>query len=204
MPNPAGEHRSATLPSYIQLFHENGDLRECDPLPLYTAPESESELQNILPLSEPDRSDYSMSIPSYESIFSDPSVPSTPSLPSSSIVDSTSAASASASASPCQSRSASPSPFGISSSSDLDSLEGGQGDLRGRSFSPTSQVSDDDAMDVDGTGSGSEAGDSSSGARQGMEGILEERMERLVPKNGMKRTGRSDSAVTSRVVRQVR
>lgn len=25
-----------TLPAYVQLFHENGDLRECDPLPLYT------------------------------------------------------------------------------------------------------------------------------------------------------------------------
>jgi len=25
------------LPAYIQVFHENGDLRQCDPLPLYAA-----------------------------------------------------------------------------------------------------------------------------------------------------------------------
>lgn len=73
-----------------------------------------------------------------------------------------------------------------------------------RSFSPASQVSDDDAMDADGAGSGSEVGDSPSRARQRVEGILEERMERLVPKSGMKRTGRNDSTVASRVVRQVR
>ncbi|OXG15400.1 hypothetical protein C367_05547 [Cryptococcus neoformans Ze90-1] len=205
MPTPTGEPRSATLPSYIQLFHENGDLRECDPLPLYTAPES--ELQATLPPSEPWRSNYSMPIPSYESIFPYPSVPSTPSLASSSALDSASATSASASASPCQSRSASPSPSGISSSSDLDSLEGAQRDLCRRSFSPASQVSDDDAIDIDGagSGSGSEVGDSPSRARQRVEGILEERMERLMPKSGgMKRTGRNDSKVASRIVRQVR
>jgi hypothetical protein len=28
-----------SLPPYVQLFHENGDQRECDPLPLYTEPE---------------------------------------------------------------------------------------------------------------------------------------------------------------------
>lgn len=27
-----------SLPAYIQLFHENGELRECDPLPLYPTP----------------------------------------------------------------------------------------------------------------------------------------------------------------------
>lgn len=64
-------------------------------------------------------------------------------------------------------------------------------------------------MDIDGagsgSGSGSEVGDSPSRARQSVEGILEERMERLMPKSGgMKRTGRNDSTVASRVVRQVR
>jgi len=33
------------LPAYVQLFHENGDIRQCDPLPLY----SETEDSNPAP-----------------------------------------------------------------------------------------------------------------------------------------------------------
>ncbi|KIR57534.1 hypothetical protein I314_06673 [Cryptococcus bacillisporus CA1873] len=200
MPTPIGKPHLASLPSYIQLFHENGELRECDPLPLYTA--HESGLQVTIPLSEPDRSDCSIPAPSYESIIPCPSVFSSPSIPSSSTLNSSSGA-ASASASFCRSRSASLSPSGISSSSDLDALDEGERNLRGRSFSPASQVSDDDAMDLDGAGSGSAAGDSPSGARQGEEGILEGSMERLVREIGVKRTGRGNPMLTPLVVRQV-
>ncbi|KIR70773.1 hypothetical protein I310_05624 [Cryptococcus deuterogattii CA1014] len=198
MPTPIGKPHLASLPSYIQLFHENGELRECDPLPLYTA--HESGLQATIPFSEPERS----SIPalSYESILPCPSVFSTPSIPSTSTLDSASGA-ASASASFCRSRSASLSPSGISSSSDLEPLDGGERNLRGRSFSPASQISDDDAMDFDGAGSGSAAVDSPSGARQGEEGILEEGMERLVRKIGVKGTRRGNPMLTPLVVRQV-
>ncbi|KAK4690062.1 hypothetical protein P7C73_g25, partial [Tremellales sp. Uapishka_1] len=33
---PSANRSSPALPAYIQLFHENGELRECDALPLYT------------------------------------------------------------------------------------------------------------------------------------------------------------------------
>jgi hypothetical protein len=40
--HPDSKLRADThLPAYIQLFHENGDLRECDPLPLYTRDDSD-------------------------------------------------------------------------------------------------------------------------------------------------------------------
>lgn len=32
------------LPAYIQLFHENGDLRECDPLPIYSKDEPDGDI----------------------------------------------------------------------------------------------------------------------------------------------------------------
>ncbi|EIW67223.1 hypothetical protein TREMEDRAFT_64469 [Tremella mesenterica DSM 1558] len=44
---PLSASSRSQLPPYIQLFHENGDLRECDPLPLYHPPES------TLPISKP-------------------------------------------------------------------------------------------------------------------------------------------------------
>lgn len=182
MPTPIGKPHLASLPSYIQLFHENGELRECDPLPLYTAHESGS--QATIPLSEPERSDCSIPAPSYESILPCPSVLSISSIPSSSTLDSASGA-ASASASVCRSRSGSLSPSGISSSSDLDPLDGDERNLRGRSFSPAPQVSDNDAKDLDGAGPSAAAGDSPSGAGQGEEGILEKSMERLVRKIGV-------------------
>ena len=34
----ASSSSAPPLPAYIQLFHENGDLRKCDPLPLYSGP----------------------------------------------------------------------------------------------------------------------------------------------------------------------
>lgn len=200
MLTPVGKPHLASLPSYIQLFHENGELRECDHLPLYTA--DESGLQATIPLFEPERSDCSIQAPSYESIIPYPSVFSTPSIPSSSTLYSASGA-ASASAPFYRPRSAFLSPPGISSSSDLDPLDEGERNLRGRRFSPASQLSDDDAMDLDGAGSGSAAGDSPSGARQGEEGILEGSMERLVRKIGVKRTGRGNPMLTPLVVRQV-
>jgi hypothetical protein len=39
------------LPAYCQIFHENGDLRECDPLPLYTRSPSDSAPELLVPRS---------------------------------------------------------------------------------------------------------------------------------------------------------
>ena len=63
-----GAVSKTSLPAYLQLFHENGDLRECDPLPLYSMPTSE-----MAPSSS-----YSPPIPDYESLY-----PDTPSASSS-------------------------------------------------------------------------------------------------------------------------
>lgn len=34
---PGRSSTATRLPAYIQVFHENGDVRQCDPLPVYTA-----------------------------------------------------------------------------------------------------------------------------------------------------------------------
>lgn len=36
MPNRIASKEKFQPPAYIQVFHENGDLRQCDPLPMYT------------------------------------------------------------------------------------------------------------------------------------------------------------------------
>ena len=51
--------KAAPLPAYVQLFHENGELRECDPLPVYAR-----YLEQAEPLPP---------VPQYDSVF--PSVP---------------------------------------------------------------------------------------------------------------------------------
>ncbi|WVQ78789.1 hypothetical protein IAT38_000880 [Cryptococcus sp. DSM 104549] len=67
---PTTTPRSAPLPAYIQLFLENGDLRECDPLPLYSeslSPTSTSAPPTLLaPQAIP-----SVPAPDYKSILGD-------------------------------------------------------------------------------------------------------------------------------------
>nr|XP_019050465.1 hypothetical protein I302_00899 [Kwoniella bestiolae CBS 10118]OCF29395.1 hypothetical protein I302_00899 [Kwoniella bestiolae CBS 10118] len=90
-PIPSSKPKPAPLPAYIQLFHENGDLRECDALPIYSksnssTPEVEAAESISVPIQEP--------TPSYASLY-----PLT--------------------ARPCSSRSPSPSSLASSSSSSL-------------------------------------------------------------------------------------
>ena len=85
-----GAVSKTSLPAYLQLFHENGDLRECDPLPLYSMPTSE-----MAPSSS-----YSPPIPDYESLY--PDTPSASSSRASSPTPSSVSASTRASSVPMQ------------------------------------------------------------------------------------------------------
>ncbi|ORX35217.1 hypothetical protein BD324DRAFT_631851 [Kockovaella imperatae] len=71
-----------SLPAYVQLFHENGDLRQCDPLPLYSgpiqvaapvisshAPPSPSSTPHRISSSKECLSSSPFPIPSYDSLF---------------------------------------------------------------------------------------------------------------------------------------
>ncbi|WVQ93510.1 hypothetical protein IAU59_000584 [Kwoniella sp. CBS 9459] len=66
---PSTSTKSLALPAYIQLFHENGDLRECDALPMYFKSEhgheecSDHAILQSMP-NEP--------APSYSSLFASP------------------------------------------------------------------------------------------------------------------------------------
>ncbi|WRT65772.1 uncharacterized protein IL334_002721 [Kwoniella shivajii] len=63
----ATPRRAPALPAYIQLFHENGELRECDPLPIYITQDSPTSppTSPIIQI----RSIPDTPVPSYESLY---------------------------------------------------------------------------------------------------------------------------------------
>ncbi|WVQ65031.1 uncharacterized protein L199_003201 [Kwoniella botswanensis] len=103
---PSFKDKPTPLPAYIQLFHENGDLRECDPLPVYTG----STPTPSLPATEVPVPD--TPAPSYASLYPLTTRPCSSRSPSpSSYDDSASVASSSGSSSlGRRERSSSPSP----------------------------------------------------------------------------------------------
>jgi hypothetical protein len=44
--------RKPTLPAYIQMFHENGEQRQCDPLPMYTPSTASTPPPSYYPIAE--------------------------------------------------------------------------------------------------------------------------------------------------------
>ncbi|OCF40063.1 hypothetical protein I317_06138 [Kwoniella heveanensis CBS 569] len=122
---PSSSTKAPSLPAYIQLFHENGDLRECDALPVYSKSEDGSdEISDRPPVQAPIPSEPA---PSYNSLFS-------------------SSAPSSATSYGCSSRSPSPSGSSYLSERSLSSSSLGR---RERSSSPLPS-SDEEPMDVDG------------------------------------------------------
>lgn len=61
-----GVDNSVLLPPYIQVFHENGSMRQCDPLPLYTRTPEPTVAESPPPRSP---------VPSYKSLFPEATSP---------------------------------------------------------------------------------------------------------------------------------
>nr|ODN76376.1 hypothetical protein L203_06442 [Cryptococcus depauperatus CBS 7841] len=121
---PSERARPESLPAYIQLFLENGDLRECDPLPLYS--------ECVEPAS---------------TLVHAPAVPATPAPDYSSLLSASCAATNTISSRSSSPFSSSSSASAGSSSTDLPSLD----PMEERSGSPALPSSDDERMDIDET-----------------------------------------------------
>ncbi|OCF56500.1 hypothetical protein L486_05350 [Kwoniella mangroviensis CBS 10435] len=130
---PSIKDKPTPLPAYIQLFHENDDLRECDSLPVYTGSSSSSSSDSNSSATE---------VP----------VPDTPAPSYASLYPLTTR--------PCSSRSPSPSSYDDSASVASSSGSSTLG-RRERSSSPSPSSSEDEpeSMDIDSVISSSDEDD---------------------------------------------